>query len=250
MGTYIGIMVACMVLVFKTATIMAATSLNSRRLIVINGVMGGLLFTMMVMANDHRETMATWIDTYTFESAMAMSALFIYLGLHDDGEGHSDKGRQMRQRSRQKTWQGIGKRLRHGLHVLPCPFCMLALAVMLAWAFKGEGILFKEGMAATAFSILLTGSAIGIRASVRKLKFNPTDMLNPLLLFSGSLTMVFALFIPNYVNASRMGFKPLTMESNLLVPCLIFGGVLLLIGIGLEHEWAKGILGQARRVNG
>lgn len=193
---YGGLVVATFVLSIKTGMILGTSWLSNRKLVAVSFLFGCLLYGLVVAFGSAQQILVSFLDRYTFVGAVVVAVFLIYLGLQGEVG--------------QKRVQ-----CKYALCFLPCPLCLVALAfsVIVVSSMIGTGLSRLGVCAAVLFSSLVAASSIAVRRLIQLTRCEPTAVFNSLLLFTGLLTLIFAFFIPNLVQAMTMPLGPVQIDS-------------------------------------
>lgn len=189
---------AIMVLSIKTGAVLGASWLGGRQIFLVSLSFGALLFVLSRAMWPYAPQLAWLVEQYTFPFSVVMAVLFIYLGLGGNCQ--------------ENTCQRPGK-LYFGA-LLPCPFCLLALAfglILLKQRF-GDHYLLPDLIFSAALTLFLLAVALGVRRlSSQKMGASLKNM-NMLLLLLGTTTLVMVFLVPNLVRAARMSFSRVQVD--------------------------------------
>ena len=228
-----GLLVAILILGIKTGLILGTSWLNLRWIVPVAGIFGVSLYGLVLFFSAHRQVLINFLDRYTFTGSLLMALLLIYLGLQQEpGQAGAGAGKT-RCAPKKKVCSGFGY-WKYVLGFLPCPLCLVALAfsVILVSSMVGSTSLPQLGRnVAVLFSLIIVIVAVAIRKLIHYIKFNPTAVFNNLLLFTGLLTLIFALVVPNFVQAMAMPLTPLIISSPHWV-IILWAGISCLSLIG------------------
>lgn len=208
---FAGIFVSILILSLKTGLILGVSKLSKIKIVFISIIFGCILYALIILFTPRMQSLSVFIDKYTFEGSMILSAFLIYLGLHE--EYYCDEDNSICNK-------------KHILVFLPCPFCLIAMAasaIFFKLQVKGFYKLLELGIS-LLFVVLLIAVAFIMRWMIENMKIKPGSILNPILLFFGVTTVLLGLFIPNFVNSAKMSFSPIVIDSL---------KILTFVGIGL-----------------
>ncbi|NHM27595.1 DUF2162 domain-containing protein [Desulfofundulus sp. TPOSR] len=257
MSIYGGLLLATLVLSIKTGLILGASWLGRWGLVLTSFLFGSILYGLVVFFGTHQQTLIYFLDRYTFAGALLAAIFLIYLGLQEEkGAGSSSPG-CLREASFRSGGDGefAGKavasnsschflagqpvpgavispaleRFKYALGFLPCPLCLVALAfsVIVASSMVGTGLSRLGLFVAVLFFILVIVTSLAMRRAIRLTGYKPVAIFNPLLLFTGLMTLIFALFIPNFVQAMTMPLTPVNIDSPRWLAAVLAGLVVL-----------------------
>lgn len=215
--TITGIFLSTLLLSIKTGLLLGSSGLRMGMLFICSLLLGGSLWLLTFIFAGRAETLAVFIDNYTFAGGLLVAALLIYLSLQFPGPNGSSK-----QKTDTRFW---------GL--LPCPFCMLAVAltvILLTPQGGAQGI--NWGLAAAVlFAVLVLAISLLVRQVAKTLCRSTHRLFNGLLFTIGVMTLVFALVIPNITAAMQASLKPLQVE-NPVVLGLTFVLIITVVSVG------------------
>ncbi|QEK12943.1 hypothetical protein FQB35_11740 [Crassaminicella thermophila] len=199
---FISMVFALIILSLKTGIILGVAGVSRKMIVFISFCFGSILYGMTLLLASYMHVLSDFIDRYTFIGSMALSGFFIYLGLHEEAS------------CRDEIFSS-NKLSRQMLAFLPCPFCLIAMAIsvmIFQQKLKGFNRLFELGIA-ILFMILLIIIGFGTKWMIEHMHMNPGRIFNKLLLFFGMITVALGLFIPNFVNSAQMFFTPIVIDS-------------------------------------
>jgi len=200
--------VAVVVLSVKTAFLLGISGMDSKLSLLFSVFTGLLLGALLIVFSPFQDILDYILDEYTFWGALAVAALLIYLGVQAPGKDGC--------RSMEKGVTGWRRWRRYIIALLPCPFCLLALALgVITVATMEEGEL---GIIALKVTIAFTGmvwlvSLLFQKISVR-LKIN--QVFNQTLVCIGITTLLLSLTVPNITRVMQDEssiFAPLVIEN-------------------------------------
>ncbi len=209
---------ATVVIGVKTGLIVGTSWLGKWHRVAVAAVFGVCLYLLVLIFGPHQQILVALLDRYTFIGSLLMAILLIYLGLQ---QGPEQDGSPVRQYSlKQKS-----SRYKYYIGFLPCPLCLAALAfsvIIISQVLDlSPG---KLGLPVAAlFAVLVLAVAAVMGRLVYTVKFNPATVFNNVLLFFGTVTLIFALLIPNFVRSMAMPLAPLTIGSPYLVGLVLVG---------------------------
>ncbi|TCO76930.1 DUF2162 family putative transporter [Marinisporobacter balticus] len=214
---FLNMLFALFILSIKTGIILGTSCASRKNMALISFSFACILYAGSVFLTHYTKIIAGFIDQYTFIGSMLLSVFLIYLGLHVDA--------------------GESGQIKHKiLAYLPCPFCLLAMAISVMLTkvqLKRNDQLLEIGVA-ILFFVFIFLIATGMKWVIYRFKVNPMNIFNGILLFLGILTLLLGLFIPNYVNAAKMCFSPIKVDS-LKILGIVFSGLLGVISMGFIH---------------
>ncbi|MBS4031768.1 MAG: DUF2162 domain-containing protein [Clostridiales bacterium] len=198
-----GILFALFTLSLKTGAILATSWLGKRQVVIVSAVFGALLFLVAVIILPFTTQVVQLTEQYTFPASLFISGLFIYLGLNerDDCCGGEEQGKKS-----DAAYITV---------FLPCPFCLIAMALSIILFKQQTGLdrLVVDLVISLVFVLILLLVAFGTRWLIARKDINPGRAFNALLLFVGLATATLSLFIPNFVSAAQMDFSPIRVDS-------------------------------------
>lgn len=214
--------VATFILSLKTGLILGTSWLSLMYIIFIASLFGGGIVLLTQVFGNHQLVLAYFLDKYTFAGALLAGILLIYLGLQGTDVPNTCRAKKTK--------------LAYFFAFLPCPACMAALAfTVLAMApAVGVSAVVLGKRVAILFAILVIITALVARKLTNLTTYRHLTVFNQLLFFSGLITLVFAITIPNIVWAMAMAMNPIKIPSPklLLTSIAIFGGFTL---VGYLH---------------
>ncbi|CAH2212460.1 DUF2162 family putative transporter [Tepidibacter aestuarii] len=211
---FLGMVVSLFILSLKTGLILGASGLNRKIIVFISFIFGFVLYILIIMFTPRMKSISVFIDQYTFEGSMILAGFLIYLGLHEESQFKEDNSLCSK---------------KHGNHIiafLPCPFCLIAMAVSVIF-FKLQVKVFNgllELGISLFFIALLIVVAFGTQCMIKRMNIQPGGIFNSVVLFFGIITVALGLFIPNFVNSAQMSFSSMTIDSL---------KILTMVGVGL-----------------
>lgn len=220
-----GLLAATVVLGTKTGIILGTSWLSRRFMVLVAAVFGISLYGLVLIFSLHQQLLVQLLDRYTFMGSILMAVLLIYLGLQQGVR-------------RDSRLTGSGGNFKYLVGFLPCPLCLAALAfsVIIISPMVDFSLTKLGWQVALFFTVLVLAVAIATGKLVYIIKFNPAEVFNNVLLFIGIMTIVFALMIPNFVQAMTMPLAPLSIGSPHLVGLVAVGMVVLgVIGYMMNH---------------
>lgn len=257
MSVYGGLLLATLVLSIKTGLILGASWLGRWELVLTSFLFGSTLYGLVIIFGIHQQTLIAILDRYTFAGALLVAVFLIYLGLHEEKGAEGSPPSCLREENFRSGGDGefvsetvasnnpchflarqlvLGslislalKRLKYALGFLPCPLCLVALAfsVIVANSMVGTGLSRLGLFVAVLFFILVIMSSLAMKRVIQLTGYQPASIFNPLLLFTGLMTLIFALFIPNFVQAMTMPLTPVNIESPRWLAVVLVGLVVL-----------------------
>lgn len=226
-----GLLAAALILSIKTGLILGASWLGARALVLTAAGFGGGLFLLTMAFDGRQHLLVEMLDRYTFTGAVLVALALIYLGLQEPAFAVPKSA-------------GSRGRLSCFLGFLPCPFCMAALAfsVIIMAPLLEVGVPALGRNTAAVFTLLVIAMAFGSRKLIRVARWSPAAVFNQFLFFTGVITLVFALTIPNFVQAMAMPLCPVAIASPrwLALVLLGFGGLGLFGYLQNQVNFAKG----------
>ncbi|GAW92499.1 DUF2162 domain-containing protein [Calderihabitans maritimus] len=199
---YGGLVAAVILLGLKTGLILGSSGLPASFLSLFSAGLGIGLYTLTALFTDHGPVLAHLIERYTFLGGLAMAVILIYLSIQQPGFTGFDQKKTI-------SWRT------YGVGLLPCPFCMLALVLWIIIMAPAAGITVSVLGRNTAilFGMLVLATGMGVRQIIRLTGYDPHRIFNRILFLLGSITLLFALTIPNIVKSMKTDFRPITVES-------------------------------------
>ncbi|PKM79310.1 MAG: hypothetical protein CVU88_06455 [Firmicutes bacterium HGW-Firmicutes-13] len=199
----LGYLAALLILSLKTGIILGSSWLSLKKITAASMAFGAALLLIVILLAPYAAPLNYFTQEYTFSASLFMAGLLVYLGLNSNshccGIGVEEKT------------AGI----RYFAAFLPCPFCLIAMALSIILFKEQTGITHRglELIVSMIFTGVLIALAYGTRWLINRKNINPGDAFNALLLFMGLMTVVLSLFIPNFVASAQMNFTPLAVDS-------------------------------------
>lgn len=215
-----GLIVAILVLSLKTGLILGSSWLRTGQIIVVSLIFAVSLFALVVFFAPYQSTLEKILDKYTFAGSLGLALFLLYLGISEEGVIPIDGDVK-------RSW------LKSVPIFLPCPLCLVALALTVMVVAPKMQI--KPGILgagiAVVFAVLLAGIALFSRQVVKAFKVKPQSLLNSVLVFFGIITLSCGLFIPNLVKSMSMQFSPMILSTGCWLGT-VFLGMLLVFSLG------------------
>lgn len=215
----LGLAIATLVLSLKTGLILGSSWLRTGQIIVVSLIFAVSLFALVVVFVPYQSMLEKILDKYTFAGSLGLALFLLYLGISEEGVNPTAGDVK-------RSW------LKSAPIFLPCPLCLVALALtVMVVAPKMQirsGIL--GASIAVVFAVLLAGIALFSRQVVKTFKVNPQSLLNGVLVFFGIITLSCGLFIPNLVKSMSMPFSPMILSAGSMGT--VFFGMLLVFSLG------------------
>lgn len=207
---------AALVLSIKTGLLLASSGLSVPVIILFAAALGTSLYGIAAIFADRGPWLAQFIDHYTFLGGLAIAVFLIYLSLQQP-RFDAAKGKKL-------SWGA------YAVGLLPCPFCILALALGVSILAPAMGVTVtvlgkKMGL---LFGFLVLVLSLIFRKVIQIMGFDFQRVFNGSLLILGLMTLLFALTVPNITNTMEMNFSPIVIEEPFQL-LIVVGGLLGLI---------------------
>ncbi|MBU4532840.1 MAG: DUF2162 domain-containing protein [Firmicutes bacterium] len=218
-GTLESVLGAIALLGVKSGLLLGSSGLGRSILVIYSLSLGTGLWLLSFLFKDRAATLTVFIDNYTFVGGLLMACLLIYLSLQVPS----------------RSCQGGGARL-WGL--LPCPFCVLALALMVIMLpLPDGGFALNWGVTvAGVFALLVLAVSLLTRLMAGGLKYATHRLFNGLLFTLGVMTLAFALVTPNVVAVLQVPLEPLEVNALVAGVNLILVMVVVLSGYFIKKR--------------
>lgn len=169
----------------------------------------------------YQDLLVKILDKYTFLGSVSMAVFLIYLGIQKEEKLLTlEKGARVT--------------LKHMLMFLPCPLCMVALA--LSVILLGPLLNISPEILGWCVSGVFFGLLIAIAFVLQKLmdffSFGHSSVLNNFLLFLGIVTLSCGLFVPNFVESMSMPSSSLMPQSSVWTGLSVLGVTIIICTIG------------------
>lgn len=212
MVSIISLVVAIIILSIKTSFILGSSWLTKKQGLAISIVFGIALFLLTMLAAHFTDILSYYLYQYTFESSIIIAVFLIYLGL-----------------SNSKSTCESTKKYKSVVAFLPCPFCLVALAIAIILTSINFNVqLWKISLLASIIFALTNATLISIlKVVISNKSLDKAYIFDTLLIFIGSATIVFSLFIPNFIKAAQMNFSPIIIESINIVTIVILTSIII-----------------------
>lgn len=223
---YAGLLLGALILSLKTGLLLGTSWLRWKKIILFTLIFSIILLSLIVIFSQYASFLTWLLDRYTFWFAVAAAFLLIYLGVEDPLSAQSDGANRSL------------KKCAYLFSFLPCPLCLvaLALAVTLSAPLLGLKTL-SLGLAVSSF-FALTTVVTGFGA---KRVFRSPGIFNDLLFFLGITTLAFAFVLPNVTQAASLPASPVSLPP-LRELLFIIGGAMLIWLLGFRNfkrGWSK-----------
>lgn len=116
-----GLWIAVLVVSVKTAFLLGISGMNKKLSFLFSLFLGLLLGMMLIVFSGFQDLLAYLLEEYTFFGALAVAVLLIYLGLQGSVKDNCS--------CLEGGITGLHRWGRYIIALLPCPFCLLALAL-------------------------------------------------------------------------------------------------------------------------
>ncbi|MGQ9533599.1 MAG: DUF2162 family putative transporter [Desulfotomaculales bacterium] len=217
MALWGGLMVGSVLLGAKAGVLLGTAPWGRARLYWLALAAGACLVLLVALLGTRQEVLVDWLNRYTFLGAVVAGALLVWLGLTDAGGTRTSRG------------------LAAVLSALPCPLCLVALALGIALL---AGALNLKALAlAPVVALFLSGTTAAFGAAAGRVPGVERAFGN-LCLLLGLFTLSCALVIPNLVAAMTMPARPVTLPGP---------AELAAVAAGAAALWLCGYLRAARR---
>lgn len=215
----LGLVAAIFILSLKTGMILGISQNKVKQIMFFSLIFGiGLELTIMIFY-PMQDLMIDILDKYTFIGSTSIAVFLIYLGvngetncLKDCNEGRANK--------------------KYIAVLLPCPLCLIALAltVILLGPVFDISIPLLGCITSVVFFLMVITISLGTRTLLNKSTIDPEDILNTFLLVLGTFILCCGLFIPSLVQSMTTSFSPITLEAGswTYVAILSMGSLLIL----------------------
>jgi len=175
-----GLVVGTLLLAAKAGVLLGTAPWGRARLYWLALAAGACLVLLVALLGTRQEVLVDWLNRYTFLGAVVAGALLVWLGLTDPGATRCSRG------------------LTAVLSALPCPLCLVALALGVALL---AGALNLRALAlAPVAAAFLSGTTAAFGAAAGRVPGVERAFGN-LCLLLGLFTLCCALVIPNLVAA-------------------------------------------------
>ncbi|MGQ9558303.1 MAG: DUF2162 family putative transporter [Desulfurispora sp.] len=210
---------ATLLLALKSGLLLGTVPLGRRQRWPMAGSLALILLLAALSAEQCHQQLAALVDKYTFHIATLSGVLLLYLA----AASRTPAGRQI--------WPAL----------LPCPLCVLALAVsstLLSTRLQVSAPGLATGTALFYLLVTLSSSWLSQKL-LQKWQIDLESALQFLLLALGSFTLFCVFAIPNLVAAMHMPFQPLEIAPpDQLVAVAGASLIILLLGyLGEKHRW-------------
>lgn len=208
-----GLWIAVFVLSVKTAFLLGISGMNKKLSFLFSLFFGLLLGMMLIIFSDFQDLLAYLLEEYTFFGALAVAVLLIYLGLREPKKDNCLEG----------GITGLHHWRRYIIALLPCPFCLLALAFAVITVSAIEEVeLGMIGLKVT-FSFIVMVWLISLLIRKISLRLNINRVFNQVLVLLGIVTLVFSFTVPNVAWIMQSSsFSPFVLEDPCWVAIIVF----------------------------
>lgn len=211
-----GLVVGSVLLGAKAGVLLGTACCGRSRLYWLAAAAGACLVLLVALLGTRQEVLVDWLNRYTFWGAVLAGALLVWLGLTDPGGTRCSRG------------------LAAVLGALPCPLCLVALA--LGTALLAGALNLRALALAPAVAVFLSGTTAAFGTAAGRVPGVERAFGNFCLLL-GLFTLSCALVIPNLVAA--MGLE----AASVVLPA---PRELAPVAAGAAALWMLGYLRAAR----
>lgn len=219
-----GLLIATFIMSLKTGLILGMSQRSAKQMVLFSLTFAISLGFLVLVFQPMQSLMVELLDKYTFVGSVLMALFLIYLGIDGEMDGC-------------KVCDVASKNKKYITALLPCPLCLIALAlavILLGPALKLSST-WLGWITSAVFFLMLLAISFGIRKLMNTLTVDTGNILNVFLLFLGSFTLCCSLFIPSLVQSMMAPFSPISLESGRWTLGAVSGMLVLLIVGYIKH---------------